>query len=209
MGKQKTVTTGKPPGRPRGGAKGGSRGGGRPKGRASKSAPEAVPDRPGPKLLLKSSVGRSDSPAQERDATPGYSERDDQDDDLPQQSVEAAPVTTRTGRAIQKPNQYDAAQGSEIDAFIDKAEEDARHDGRGSIETDPCECLSLLYYDHQLLTLVQRTPHTRPKSRSSNHQRHQSQEVVRPRTTRRLAPQLGNQSNNMGCSRPLQCLPRS
>jgi len=215
MGKQKTVSTGKPPGRPRGGAKGGSRGGGRPKGRTSKSATpapsaaEAVPDRPGPKLLLKPSVGRSDSPTQERDATPGYSERDDQDDDLPEQSIEAAPVTTRTGRAIQKPNQYDAAQGSEIDAFIDQAEEDARGDGRGSIASDPCECSSLLCYDHRLLTLFQHTLHTRPKSRSSRHQRHQSQEVVRPRTTRRLAPPLGNQSNNTGCSRPLQCLPRS
>ena len=147
MGKQKTVTTEKPPGRPRGGAKGGSRGGGRPKGRASKSAtsapsaPEAVSDRPGPKLLLKPSVGRSNSPAQGRDATPGYSERDDQDDDFPQQFVEAAPITTRTGRAIQKPTQYDAAQVSEIDAFIDQAEEDARDGGRGSIASDPCECL--------------------------------------------------------------------
>ncbi|KAI4623280.1 hypothetical protein J4E83_004673 [Alternaria metachromatica] len=164
MGKQKTVTTGKSPGRPRGGAKGGSRGGGRPKGRASKSAtpapsaPEAVPDRPGPKLLFKPSVGRSDSPAQERDATPGYSERDDQDDDLPQQSVEAAPVTTRTGRAIQKPNQYDAAQGSEIDAFINQAEEDARDDGRGSVASDPS------YVTHKAQEQIKQPPKT-PKPR--------------------------------------------
>ncbi|KAI4701884.1 hypothetical protein J4E89_010403 [Alternaria sp. Ai002NY15] len=164
MGKQKTVTTGKPPGRPRGGAKGGSRGGGRPKGRAPKSAtpapsaPEAVPDRPGPKLLFKPSVGRSDSPAQERNATPGYSERDDQDDDLPQQSVEAAPVTTRTGRAIQKPNQYDAAQGSEIDAFIDQAEEDARDDGRGTIASDPS------YTTHKAQEQMKQPPKT-PKPR--------------------------------------------
>ena len=171
MGKQKTVTTGKPPRRPCGGAKGGSRGGGQPKGRASKSAtpapsaPEAVPDRPGPRLLLKLLVDKPDSPAQERDATPGYGASEDQDDDLPQQSVEAAPVTTRTGRAIQKPNQYDAAQGSEIDAFIDQAEEDARDDGRGTIASDPCECSSFLFYEPRLLTLVQRTLHTRPKSR--------------------------------------------
>ena len=218
MGKQKTVTTGKPPGRPRGGAKGGSRGGGRPKGRASKSAtpapstlsassaPEAVPDRPGPKLLLKSSVGRSDSPAQERDATPGYGASEDQDDDLPQQSGEAAPVTTRTGRAVNKPNQYDAAQGSEIDAFIDQAEEDARGDGKGSIASDPCECLSFFCYQPRLLTLVQRIPHTRPKSRSSSHQRHQSQEVVRARTTRRLAPPLAKQTNKTGWMHRLQTL---
>ncbi|KAI4681233.1 uncharacterized protein J4E88_005741 [Alternaria novae-zelandiae] len=157
------VTTGKPPGRPRGGSKGGSRGGGRPKGRALKSAtpaPEAESDRPGPKLLLKPSVGRSDSPAQQRHATPTYGASEDQDDDLPQQSVEAAPVTTRTGRAIQKPNQYDAAQGSEIDAFIDQAEEDARDDGRGSIETDPS------YTTHKAQEQMKQLPKTaKPRGR--------------------------------------------
>lgn len=212
MGKQKIVTTGKPSGRPRGGAKGGSRGGNTPKGRASKSAtpalsvPEAVPDRSGPKLLLKPLVDRSDSPAQQRDATPGYCGREDQDDDLPQQSTQAAPITTRTGRAVNKPNQYGAAQGCEIDAFIDQAEEDARDDGRGSIASDPCKCLFLLCYEPRLLTLVQRTPHTRPRNRSGSHQRHQSQEVVRPRTTRRLAPPLAKQMNKTGWMHRLQTL---
>ncbi|KAH6872223.1 hypothetical protein BKA58DRAFT_468040 [Alternaria rosae] len=166
MGKQKTVTTGKPPRRPCGGAKGGSRGGGQPKGRASKSAtpapsaPEAVPDRPGPRLLLKLLVDKPDSPAQERDATPGYGGREDQNDDLAEQFAKAAPITTRTGRAIKKPNQYDAAQGSEIDAFIDQAEEDARDDGRGSMASDPS------YSTHKAPEQIKQLPKTRkPRGR--------------------------------------------
>ena len=61
----------------------------------------------------------------------------DQDDGFPQQLAQPAPVTTRTGRAIQKPQQYDAIQGSDIDLFIDQNSEDHGDDDRTFLTSDP------------------------------------------------------------------------
>jgi hypothetical protein len=147
MGKQKNVATGRKPGRSRGGAQSTGRRGGGPRGRSLQSATpasEALLDRPTPKLLLRPLVDRPDSPVQEPFVTPGNGGKEDQDDELPQQFAPPPSVTTRTGRAIHKPQQYDAVNGSDIDAFIDQTSEDAGDHGGGFMASDPREYRSLL-----------------------------------------------------------------
>ncbi|KAG9191506.1 hypothetical protein G6011_10240 [Alternaria panax] len=140
MGKQKTVTEKKRLGRSRGNAKGGGGGGrGGPKGRSSQSAtptPRLSQDEATPKLKVRVNMGRDLSDPHSH-ATSLRGGGRDQDDELPQQPALSAPVTTRTGRTIQKPQHYDSIQGSDVDLFMDQNSEDHRDDGGVSLASDP------------------------------------------------------------------------
>ena len=56
---------------------------------------------------------------------------------LPQRLGQPAPVTTRTGRTILKPQHHDAIQGSDIDMLIDQISVDHGDDEKVFLTSDP------------------------------------------------------------------------
>ncbi|OAG18469.1 hypothetical protein CC77DRAFT_1073389 [Alternaria alternata] len=164
MGKQKTVVSDKRPRHPRGSTKGGGGRRGRPKGRPSQSAtptPGTSQNGASQKLMVKVNMGL-DPPSPHSHATLPHDGHRDQDDGFPQQLAQPAPVTTRTGRAIQKPQQYDAIQGSDIDLFIDQNSEDHGDDDRMFLTSDPP------YVSHKAQEHLQQPPKTRGRPPKNN-----------------------------------------